>query len=163
MPIYEFYCKPCNTIYQFFSRSVTIEKIPGCPVCDNPKLDRAMSVFAALSGTSDEDSDGELSQIDEARMERAMAVLAKEAERIDENDPKQAANFMRRLSREAGVRLGPKMEEALSRMEKGEDPDDIEADLGDDLNEDELFVLESRKRNLIDPKKPRRDDRIYDL
>ena len=33
MPIYEFYCRKCNTIYNFFSRSVNTEKIPFCPKC----------------------------------------------------------------------------------------------------------------------------------
>ena len=31
MPIYEFYCAKCNTIYNFFSRTANTDKIPTCP------------------------------------------------------------------------------------------------------------------------------------
>ncbi len=164
MPIYEFYCQDCNTIYQFFCLSVNTDKIPGCPKCDNPKLERTVSIFSALSGelTDDEGEDG-MPPIDEAKMERAMAMMAGESEKLDEDNPKQAADFMRRLSKEAGIKLGPKMEEALNRLEKGEDPDKIEEDMGDALDDDELFVLESQKKRLGKKAAPKRDDTIYDL
>ena len=46
MPIYEFYCKDCHTIFNFFSRTVNTEKQPACPKCARPELERKMSVFA---------------------------------------------------------------------------------------------------------------------
>ena len=33
MPIYEYYCGTCNTIYQFLIRRVTAETSPVCPKC----------------------------------------------------------------------------------------------------------------------------------
>jgi len=38
MPIYEFYCEPCHTIYNFFSRSVNTGKRPACPKCGQGEL-----------------------------------------------------------------------------------------------------------------------------
>ena len=67
--------------------------------------------------------------MDESRMERAMQALASETEGLDENDPRQAARMMRKLSEAMGTHLGSGMEEVISRMEAGEDPDQIEADI----------------------------------
>ena len=55
MPIYEFYCRRCNTIYNFFSRSVNTEKVPDCPKCKNGPLKRKVSLFAALTGRRDDE------------------------------------------------------------------------------------------------------------
>jgi len=33
MPIYEFYCEDCNTLFNFFSRTVNTDKQPPCPRC----------------------------------------------------------------------------------------------------------------------------------
>ena len=68
-----------------------------------------------------------LPDLDESKMEKAMNLLAKEAEKINEEDPRQAENLMRKLSDMTGLNLGPGMEEALTRMEAGEDPEKIEA------------------------------------
>ena len=101
--------------------------------------------------------------IDEAKMEKAMAVLAKEADKINEDDPRQAAMLMRKLSKETGLNMGPKMEEALSRMEKGEDPDKIEKEMGDLLDDEDPFLFEEQKRKSGVKSKIKRDDKLYDL
>lgn len=164
MPIYEFYCHQCNTIYKFFSRTVNTEKIPFCPECETVKLERRVSTFATLSGRKSEESeDGDLPPIDEAKMEQAMAMLAKEADKLDEDDPRQAANLMRKLSEATGLKLGPGMEEALSRMERGEDPEKIEEEMGDLLEEEEPFVFGDTSRTRARKPAPRVDDKIYDL
>ena len=62
-----------------------------------------------------------------------MHMLAGEADKMNEDDPKQAANLMRKLSDMTGFELGEGMDEALRRMEKGEDHEQIEAELGDIL------------------------------
>ncbi|MDP2840477.1 MAG: zinc ribbon domain-containing protein, partial [Syntrophales bacterium] len=36
MPIYEFYCEPCQTVLSFFSRGVNTARIPACPGCRRP-------------------------------------------------------------------------------------------------------------------------------
>ena len=58
-------------------------------------------------------------------MEKAMGLLASQADTMDENDPRQAADLVRKLTDMTGMELGPGMQEALSRMESGEDPDKI--------------------------------------
>lgn len=161
MPIYEFYCKNCNTIYKFFSRTVNTEKIPYCPNCKTEKLKRQISLFAISSGKKEEESD--MPQIDESKMEKAMGMLAQEAGKLDEEDPRQAAQLMRKLSESTGIKMGPGMEEALHRLEQGEDPEKIEEELGDLLEEEEPFILESKTKSGVKKQKPRIDDKLYDL
>ena len=96
-------------------------------------------------------------------MERAMNLMAREADTINEDDPRQAAGIMRRLSDVAGVGLGPGMEEALKRREAGEDPEQIEAEMGDLLEEEEPFLIREKKGRGVKRATPRRDETLYDL
>lgn len=164
MPIYEFYCEDCNTIFNFFSSSVNTSKRPLCPKCKNKKkkLKRHMSTFTRLTGAK-EGGDLDDLPIDEAKMEKAMSLLAREAEGINEDDPRQAANLMRKLSDVAGVGLGPGMEQALKRMEAGEDPEQIEAEMGDLLEQEEPFIVEERKKRGSKRPAPRQDNTLYEL
>ena len=63
--------------------------------------------------------------------EREMMRLMSQIEGMDENDPKQMGTLMRKMSEITGEGLDPEMEEAVRRLEAGEDPDKIEEDLGD--------------------------------
>ena len=129
MPIYEFYCSQCNIVLNFFSRIVNTTKNPVCPHCRKRKLERMCSVFA-LTGKAAE-SPGDDLQVDQARMERAMTSLAGEAENIKDDDPRQAAKLMRKFTDMTGLDLGAGMKQAINRLEAGEDPEKIEADMGD--------------------------------
>ena len=164
MPIYEFYCEDCNTIFNFFSKSVNTTKKPKCPKCKTKTLSRQLSAFA-FTGKAKEDSDADDLPFDENKMEQAMNMLAGEADKINEDDPRQAANLMRKLSDMTGMELGPGMNEALKRMEAGEDPDAIEAEMGDLLEEEDPFLLPEKKGGAKQNKKPapRRDEKLYDL
>ncbi len=94
-----------------------------------------------------------------------MNVLAQEAENINEDDPKQAANLMRKLSDMTGLKLGDGMDEALRRMEKGDDPEQVEAEMGDLLEDEEPFSLLEKKAKSTKTKRkePLRDETLYDL
>ena len=167
MPIYEFFCQDCHTIYSFFSKRVDTETIPRCPGCRDRVLSRKMSTFAVarkadISGSNDMDN----VPFDESRMEHAMNLLAREAENIREDDPRQAAQLMRKLTDMTGIELGDGMQEALRRMEDGEDPDQIEAELGDVMSEEEPFLMPEKKGKsaVTGNRKPvRRDETLYDL
>lgn len=162
MPIYEFFCEKCNTVFNFFSRGVNTTKIPGCPKCGRA-LKRQMSLFAKVNRGKEEPAEDGMPPLDEAKMEKAMAMLAGEAERMNEDDPRQAAQLMRKLTDATGLTLGAGMEEALSRLEKGEDPDQIEAEMGDLLEEGDPFVLEGKGAKGSRKPKPRTDEHLYDL
>ena len=162
MPIYEFYCSECNMIFNFFSKSVNTEKRPTCPKCQKIKLERRMSVFATPQNR-DEEEDMPIPDLDENKMEKAMNLLASEVEHINENDPRQAANLMRKLTDMTGLNLGPGMEEALTRMESGEDPEKIEAEMGDILEGEEPFAIKEKLLKVSKSLPPRVDDKLYEL
>ncbi len=164
MPIYEFYCPDCNTIFNFFSKTINTTKTPICPHCQRRKLDRRMSAFA-FTGRATEAGDGDELPFDESKMEKAMQMMATEAERINEDDPRQAANLMRKLTDMTGMELGAGMQEALRRMERGEDPETVEAEMGDLLESEDPFLLpEKRARGRAAARPaPRRDETLYDL
>jgi putative FmdB family regulatory protein len=163
MPIYEFFCKKCNTIFNFFSSSINTDKKPDCPRCKNARLERRMSTFSTLKNKGETDDAGAMPDLDESKMEQAMSLLAKEAERLDENDPRQAANLMRKLSDMTGLNLGPGMEEALTRMEAGEDPEQIEAEMGDLLEGEDPFNFKDKAGKFLKKAAPKIDDKLYDL
>jgi putative FmdB family regulatory protein len=142
MPIYEFYCRRCHRVFSFLSRGVNTEKTPACPRCGTGGLVRRASAFAISKGRREEPKPEPAgAQMEEGRLERAMEALAGEMGSLDENDPKQGARLMRRLFSSTGMPIGTGMEEALRRMEAGDDPEKIEEELGDDFGLDPLGGL----------------------
>lgn len=170
MPIYEFFCPDCNMLFSFLSRSVNTSARPDCPRCRRRKLSRQVSIFAAGRGGRSEgaeggDEGGDL-PIDDSRMESAVEQLAGEVEGISDDDPRKAAEVMRKFSRMTGLKFGERLEDALGRMESGEDPESIENDLGDEAGEDEepfLFEGGKKKGGPARPPAPRRDPTLYEL
>lgn len=162
MPIYEFYCEKCNTVYKFFSKRINTEANPDCPNCRDVRLRRQMSLFAAVSGRKEEGPAADMPPIDEAKMEKAMAMLAREAGGLKEDDPRQAANLMRKLSDAAGLRMGAGMEEALSRLERGDDPEQIEEEMGDILSGEDPFGFEDKGKKARQSA-PKVDETLYEL
>ena len=135
MPIYEFYSPDTHKIYSFFARSLSgSDKIPRCP--DNPaaRMERQVSGFAVTSGKREEGEGG----ADDSKMEAAMAQLESEMGAIDEEnpDPRQLGQLMRRMSDLTGEKLPGPMREMVERLERGEDPEKLEEDYGDMLDED---------------------------
>lgn len=116
MPIYEYYCKPCNTIFQFLIKRVTGGTRPVCPRCGEENLERVMSRFNTPNTKSDGDS---------------MDDMAGELAGLDENDPRAMARAVRKMADQMGEDLGPELEHALGRLEAGEDPEKIEQELED--------------------------------
>ncbi|MCP3892123.1 MAG: zinc ribbon domain-containing protein [Desulfobulbaceae bacterium] len=163
MPIYEFFCDECNTIFNFFSSRINTDKIPDCPKCDKVGLQKMMSTFATI-GKAKEESDDPLSGIDESKMEHAFENLMRDAEGMNQDDPRQMAALMRKFSDKTGLSLGDQMEEALSRMEAGDDPEQIEQEMGDLVDSDDAFSLEALKKKVsAGNKAPVYDEKMYEL
>lgn len=170
MPIYEFYCRDCHTIYSFFARRVDTQTTPKCPKGSKHKLRRQMSRFAISSGRSDSPADDSAADMDidmdDAKMEQAMMQMAGEMENVNEEDPRAMARMMRKLMETTGMNMGEGMEEAIRRMEAGEDPDKVEEELGDVLESDAPFIsgegkLRGLRRRLSEA--PNIDPEVYDM
>ena len=138
MPVYEFLCRSCNKIYSFHSFRVSPDRVPDCPKCGAKDLQRVPSSFGINAARKTDDAgDDDAGDLDDPRMEREMMRLAAELEGMDENDPRQMASAVRKMAEIAGEPVTPAMEEMIRRLEAGEDPEKIEEDLGDAL-EDEM-------------------------
>jgi putative FmdB family regulatory protein len=161
MPVYEFYCPDCHAIFNFFSRRVDTETQPACPRCGRPHLGRQASLFAISRGRDQEgdgpEAEGLPAGMDEEKLMNAFASMAGELENLDQDDPKQAAQTMRKLFEATGLKLGDGMAEAIRRMEAGEDPDQIDAELGDVLDQEDPFGEGAAKRTADALKQLRRD------
>ena len=167
MPIYEFYCPDCHVIFNFLSRAINTSGRPGCPRCARQHLERQVSLFAA-TGNAGEDGDLDDLPIDESRMESAMEAMASEAEHMNEDDPREAARLMRKFSNMTGMEFGDGMQEALGRMEAGEDPEKVEAEMGDLMEGEDPFVLPGKKAGTQAQHgkhrgEPKRDGTLYEM
>ncbi len=162
MPIYEFFCGTCNVVFNFFSPRVNTTKKPDCPRCGKKELARKISTFATI-GKAKEEGDDSLAGLDEAKMERAFQSLMHEAEHINEEDPKQMASLMRKFTAQTGLNLGGSMEEAMSRMEAGEDPEQVEKEMGELFNDENLSFELIKKKALRENRPPVHDEKLYEL
>lgn len=141
MPIYEYLCPACRRIFNFLSASCQPKQLPACPRCGGTKLRKQVSRFAVVGGTRKaENGKAEVSggadaavPSEDPRLEQEMERLMSDADGIDENDPRQLGRLMRRMGTLTGERFDSGMECAIRRLEAGEDPEKIEADMGEVL------------------------------
>ena len=118
MPIYEYRCRDCNRRVSILWRSLAEAEstAPRCPKCGGEHLTRLMSRVA-------------VARSEEEHFESMMDPGS--LGDLDESDPKSLARWMRRMSREVGEDLGDEFHEVVGRLEAGQSPDEIEAELPD--------------------------------
>ena len=141
MPIYEFACPNCRKIYSFLSKRLSPDHLPACPKCGNKKMVKQISRFAMTRGLNEpvakgEGEEGPMPDLEDPRIQRAMGELEREMEHLDENNPKHMAHMMRKMRDIMPPGSVPKeLDVAIKRLESGEDPEKIEADMGDLLGD----------------------------
>lgn len=159
MPIYEFYCPDCHVIFNFHSPRVDTEKRPDCPRCGRSGLERRVSLFAVVKGAEE----NELPDIDEAAVERAVTALAGREDAFDSGDPRQAAQVMREFYRAGGLEMGPGAEEYLRRLESGQDPEEVDREVGHLLDEEDPLAPRPGSKRKPRAAAPARDQKLYPL
>jgi hypothetical protein len=172
MPIYEYYSPQTHKIYAFFARSImSSDVVPLCPDGEEYPMERLVSGFAVI-GRAKEPHVEHSDDMDDPRMEAAMAEMERELASMDEEnpDPRQMGQLMRRMSELTGEKLPASMEEMVARLEAGEDPDKLEEEFGDleDLENfgegSEADAGEERTRALWRRmRKPSRDPELYEM
>jgi putative FmdB family regulatory protein len=144
MPIYEFACPKCRVIFNFLSKRINPDRLPACPKCGNKKMIKQMSGFATLRGVKEPaiagagpgEGDESMPEMDDPRVMRAMSELERDMEHMDENNPKHMAHMMKKMKDIMPAGTVPKeLDVAIKRLESGEDPEKIEADMGDLLGD----------------------------
>lgn len=137
MPIYEFACPKCRKIFSFLARTSRTERVPACPKCGNRKMSKQITAFAMTRGLA-EPSAGDASppDMEDPRMMRAMSEIERDMEHLDENNPRHIAHLMKKMKDMMPPGSSPKeLDIAIKRLEAGEDPEKIEADMGEILGD----------------------------
>jgi putative FmdB family regulatory protein len=143
MPIYEFACPKCRRIFSFLSKRVHPKRPPACPKCGNRKMAKQVSRFATSKGLKEPAAKSEAAgggppppDLEDPRLERAMLEMERDMEHLDENNPRHMAHMMRKMKDLMPAGTMPKeLDVAIKRLEAGEDPEKIEADMGDVLGD----------------------------
>lgn len=124
MPVYEYRCNACK-------RRVTLSyktyaeydaATPTCKHCGSTDLTRLISrvafkrssPFARMMSGDADDSSG-LDDFDD----------------FDESNPRQLGRMLREMSEEMGEDMGPEFDEVVTRLERGDNPEEIEASMPD--------------------------------
>ena len=115
MPVYEYKCQTCGhrtnvrMSYKEYDRAN-----PLCTKCKSKSLERIISKIR-------------IARSEESRVDSLADPASLGG--VDENDPKSVGKFMRRMGNEMGEEMGPEFDEMVGRLESGEAPESIEADL----------------------------------
>lgn len=122
MPVYEYRCNACGRKAALFYKTYKDydAAVHRCPHCDSTDLTRLISRVAvpkAGRNYANMSSDEMLSV-------------------LESGDSREVGHMMHQLGADQGLD-DPAMQEVSERLIKGEDPDHIEADLGDALGGDD--------------------------
>ena len=104
-------------------------------------MKKQVSGFAMLRGAKEPTApapggQGPGPDFDDPKVARAMVELERDMEHLDENNPKHMAQVMRKMKDAMPPGSLPKeLDTAIKRLEAGEDPEKIEADMGDVLGD----------------------------
>ena len=169
MPLYEFYCEPCHTLFTFRSPRVDTATVPSCPVC-GARLKREVSAFAHIvrgKSAPDASSDGEAA----SRMDEVLARMGDRVQALDDEDadPRDAVKVMKEMAAAGGLAFNKEVQEAMARIEAGEDPERIDEEFKEVFDTENPFAesdseaggrLSELWRRM---RGPRRDPKWYDL
>jgi putative FmdB family regulatory protein len=162
MPIYEFHCVRCNKLLSFFSRRVNVETLPVCPHCGE-RLSRQVSRFAAVRAGDSSDELGD-APLDEAKVQNAVERLGGSLDAASDDDPRQAAALMREFTEASGIHFNRDIQDAMRRIESGEDPEAVGAEMDEIIGAGEgAFAPGDRARGGCKAPPPTRDETLYDL
>lgn len=128
MPTYQYTCYQCKKRFEVY---LTYEEYDQaqvtCPACQSENVHRRIGRIR-------------IARTEESRLDNLM-----DTENLDgiEEDPKALGRLMRQMGNELGEEMGPEFDEVVSRLESGQDPEEIERDLPDlgaDLDDGDSFI-----------------------
>ncbi len=103
MPLYEYRCKDCRRRSTVLVRSISSAQEPSCQHCGSGNLTRLISKFSFHRSWGD-----------------SLDWAPDSGYPDDVDDPRQMAQWMRRMRGEMGEEVTPEFDEMLEEMESGE-------------------------------------------
>ena len=124
MPIYEYKCDDCKGQVSLFfpsysaAESRTAAGENKCPRCQSTRLTKMMSKASLIRATPSGD---------EGLLDPSDQIM----EGLNEDDPREIARWARQMKDSMGpdLDMGPEFDQAIARIESGEDPDKVMDDL----------------------------------
>lgn len=116
MPTYDYRCKSCKARFEvYLSYDEYDQKKVTCLECGSEQVHRRIGRIR-------------IAKSDNRRIEEMV-----DPAQLDgiEDDPKALGRLMRKMGDELDEDAGPEFDEVVSRLEKGQHPDEIEKDLPD--------------------------------
>ncbi len=127
MPTYDYRCQSCQARFNYYISYEDYDQIKvTCPECGSEGVQRRIGRIR-------------IAKSDDRRLDDLV-----DPSQLDglEDDPKALGQLMRKMGNELGEDAGPEFEEVVSRLEKGQHPDEIEKDLpglGDGMADSDDF------------------------
>jgi len=120
MPIYEYKCDDCNRKVSLFFPSFsaadarTAAGENKCPQCQSTKLTKMMSKASLIRATPSGDN---------GLLDPSEQIM----DGLNEDDPREIARWARQMKDSMGpdLDMGPEFDQAIARIESGEDPDRV--------------------------------------
>lgn len=177
MPIYEFVCPGCRTLFSFFSRRVDTATSPACPRCGKP-LSREVSLFAAGRsragdadplGLGDDGLDEDFPDVpdfdaSDPRVAGAVAEMGNRIDKLDPNNPAEASKVLREFSQKSGLRFNDKIMGAIDRIAAGDASDDAGKALAEAMEGGHILDSLAKDPRLAAENAPfARDPTLYDM
>lgn len=169
MPIYEFFSPDTNRIYTFYARSLAQGKfVPRCPDDPKARMERLVSKFAVTGSHKEKAEISDEAGFD-PRMESVMTEMEREMSSMSEDnpDPRQLGRMMRKMTEAIGQKMPDLMRQMIERLEKGEDPEKLEAEYGSSLEDlSEGLIDGSDESGCHVPARqapPQRDPTLYEM
>jgi len=141
MPIYEYFCKPCNTIFNFYAKSFAADRQPPCPRCGGT-LHKQVSSFSLGSRLH---GPGNL-PLSPQRLEEGMRRL----EQFGQQNPQEAERLRKKFGEMTGVSFAEDRVRAASAASSPAEPEEPSS-AAEEAMPDEYGVL------------PERDPQLYEL
>jgi putative FmdB family regulatory protein len=114
MPTYDYRCNNCKARFNLFFSYADYGRVAiSCPKCGSAQVRRRIGRIR-------------IAKSEERRLDDMV-----NPSHLDglENDPKALGRLMRKMGAELGEDAGPEFDEVVSRLESGQDPEEIERDL----------------------------------
>ncbi|MBM4311274.1 MAG: zinc ribbon domain-containing protein [Deltaproteobacteria bacterium] len=148
MPVYEFFCESCNTIFSFYSKIVrSSADCPACPRC-NGGLHKRVTAFSVVERSRSKKTLDQM-PFNQQRLADGMKKFRAEHERLRDENPARAEAMMKKFSRWlGGVHLEEDRKRALQRVLDS-----------DGTDEQKVEALESLTRAADEPE---RDEHLYE-
>lgn len=151
MPVYEFLCEDCKTVFNFYSSSIDTDTVPCCPRCTSGKMKRQFSVFST-QGKGEEYSEKVLCKAFETLIDS-----------VEEEKAENLAGKLMQFAENSGVDFKQNVDDDIKKYIDGDQSEGLKTKLANYIGLDsctfkkgDVFIEKAGGLYLF-------DEKLYDL